>query len=215
VTDLIETRTETRRRRKAERPQEILEAAFIEFSRNGYATTTLDQIAERAGVTKGTIYVYFESKEHLFISMVRELMKATFDVIKEMFERHEGSTAELLRAQFSFIYEHMVGDRRRREMMRMLIAEAARFPALAERYREDIDGPCQELLMRTIQRGVDRGEIRSSAVTECPLVIIAPIALVDVLLMMFGERYPLDLKTYFDAHIELVLNGLLAKPIGA
>jgi hypothetical protein len=68
-----------------------------------------------------------------------------------------------------------------------------------------------ELLKQAIQRGVDRGEIRRSVVTECPLVIIAPIALVDLWMMMFDDRYPLDLKTYFDAHLELVLNGLLAK----
>jgi AcrR family transcriptional regulator len=127
MTDVLETRPETRRRRKAERPQEIVEAAFTEFSRNGYAVTTLDQIAERAGVTKGTIYVYFENKEQLFISMVHEAMKASLDTIHEMFERHEGSTADLLRAQFSFIYQHLVEDRRRREVVRMLIAEASRF----------------------------------------------------------------------------------------
>ncbi len=211
MTDLIEARTETRRRRKAERPQEILEAAFHEFSRNGYAMTTLDQIAERAGVTKGTIYVYFENKEHLFISMVRELMKATLDTVQDMFERHEGSTADLLRAQFSFIYEHIVEDRRRREVVRMLIAEASRFPALADRYHEEIHRPCMELLKRTIRRGMDRGEISQSAVTECPLVIIAPIALVDLWMMMFDERHPLDLKAYFHAHLDLVINGLLTK----
>ncbi len=211
MTDLIEARTETRRRRKAERPQEILEAAFHEFSRNGYAMTTLDQIAERAGVTKGTIYVYFENKEHLFISMVRELMKATLDTVQDMFERHEGSTTDLLRAQFSFIYEHIVEDRRRREVVRMLIAEASRFPALADRYHEEIHRPCMELLKRTIRRGMDRGEISQSAVTECPLVIIAPIALVDLWMMMFDERHPLDLKAYFHAHLDLVINGLLTK----
>ncbi len=212
MTDVMETRTETRRRRKAERPHEILEAAFNEFSRNGYATTTLDQIAERAGVTKGTIYVYFENKEHLFISMVRELMKATLDTVQEMYERHEGSTAELLRAQFSFIYENIVEDRRRREVVRMLIAEASRFPALADRYHEEIHRPCMEMLQQAIQRGMDRGEIRHSAVTECPLVIIAPIALVDLWMMMFDDRHPLDLKTYFNAHLDLVLSGLLVKP---
>jgi AcrR family transcriptional regulator len=68
MTDVMATATETRRRRQAERPKEILEVAFEEFSRSGYAATTLDQVAECAGVTKGTIYVYFESKEHLFIS---------------------------------------------------------------------------------------------------------------------------------------------------
>jgi AcrR family transcriptional regulator len=211
MTDVTDTRTETRRRRKAERPHEILEAAFAEFSRNGYAMTTLDQIAERAGVTKGTIYVYFENKEHLFISMVRELMKVTLDTVQDMFERHEGSTANLLREQFSFIYQHIVEDRRRREVVRMLIAEASRFPTLADRYHQEIHLPCMELLKQAIQRGVDRGEIRDSAVTDCPLVIIAPIALVDMWMMMFDERYPLDLKTYFEAHLELVLNGLLAK----
>src|ERR1700674_5890393 len=97
--------TDARRRRKADRPKEILEAAFEEFSRNGYASTTLDQIAERAGVTKGTIYVYFENKEHLFISMVREITKSTFDTVHGMLETHEGSTADLLRAQFSFMYQ--------------------------------------------------------------------------------------------------------------
>ena len=212
MTEVVGTRTETRRRRKAERPQEILEAAFLEFSRNGYAMTTLDQIAERAGVTKGTIYVYFESKEQLFISMVHELMKATLDTVQDLFERHDGSTADLLRAQFSFIYQHLVEDRRRREVVRMLIAEASRFPALADRYHQEVHRPCVDLLTRAIRRGIDRGEIRPSAVTECPLVIIAPIALVDLWMMMFDDRHPLDLKTYFNAHLDLVLNGLLAKP---
>jgi len=211
MTEVMETRTETRRRRKAERPHEILEAAFLEFSRNGYAMTTLDQIAERAGVTKGTIYVYFASKEQLFISMVRELMKATLDTVQDMFERHDGSTADLLRAQFSFIYQHLVEDRRRREVVRMLISEASRFPELADRYHQDIHRPCLDMLQKAIQRGMDRGEIRRSAVTDCPLVIIAPIALVDLWMMMFDDRHPLDLKSYFDAHLELVLNGLLAK----
>jgi AcrR family transcriptional regulator len=211
MSEVMETRTETRRRRKAERPHEILEAAFLEFSRNGYAVTTLDQIAERAGVTKGTIYVYFENKEHLFISMVRELMKAALDTVCDMFERHEGSTADLLRAQFSFIYRHIVEDKRRREVVRMLIAEAARFPALADRYHEEIHRPCLALLTQAIQRGIERGEIRRSAASECPLVIMSPIALVDLWMMMFDDRHPLDLKAYFDAHLDLALNGLLAK----
>jgi AcrR family transcriptional regulator len=211
MTDLTEIRTDLRRRRKAERPKEILEAAFVEFSRNGYAMTTLDHIAERAGVTKGTIYVYFANKEHLFISMVREVTKATLDTMHEMFEAHEGSTAELLRAQFSFIYQHIVEDRRRREVVRMLIAEASRFPELADRYYDEILRPCLELLKQAIQRGMDRGEIRKSAIIDSPQVVIAPIALVDLWMMMFDDRQPLDLKAYFDAHLDLVLNGLLAK----
>jgi len=208
----MDARTETRRRRKAERPQEILEAAFVEFSRNGYATTTLDAIAERAGVTKGTIYVYFESKEHLFISMVRDFTKAAHEEMEGIYEAHEGSTADLLRAQFGFIYQHLVEDKRRREVVRMLIAEAARFPELADRYHEEILRPCLDMLRQAIKRGVDRGEIRKSKIVDQPQVVIGPIALVDVWMMMFDDRQPLDLKAYFDAHLDLVLNGLLAKP---
>jgi AcrR family transcriptional regulator len=211
MTEVLEARTETRRRRKAERPQEILEAAFVEFSRNGYAMTTLDQIAEGAGVTKGTIYVYFENKEHLFISMVREVTKATLDTVHEMLETHEGSTADLLRAQFSFIYQHIVEDRRRREVLRMLIAEAPRFPELADRYHQEILRPCLDMLKQAIQRGMDRGEFRHSAIIDLPQIVIAPIALVDLWMMMFDDRQPLDMKAYFNAHLDLVLNGLLAK----
>jgi len=210
-TRVLEARTETRRRRKAERPQEILEAAFVEFSRNGYAMTTLDRVAEHAGVTKGTIYVYFENKEHLFISMVREVTKAALDTVHEMLETHEGTTADLLRAQFSFIYQHIVEDRRRREVLRMLIAEAPRFPELADRYHQEILRPCLDMLRRAIQRGMDHGEFRKSAIVDLPQIVIAPIALVDLWMMMFDDRQPLDMKAYFEAHLDLVLNGLLAK----
>src|ERR1700732_4655187 len=144
--------------------------------------------------------------------MVREITKAGFDTVHGMFETHEGTTADLLRAQFSFMYQHIVEDRRRREVVRMLIAESPRFPELADRYHEEIHRPCIELLQRAIQRGIDRGEIRPSAVSSCPQVIIAPIALLDLWMMMFDDRHPLDMEEYFQAHLDMVLNSLIAKP---
>jgi hypothetical protein len=93
----------------------------------------------------------------------------------------------------------------------MLIAEAPRFPELTDRYHEEILRPCLDMLKAAIQRGVDRGEIRKSSIIDSPQVIMAPIALVDLWMMMFEDRHPLDIKTYFDAHLELVLNGLLKK----
>src|ERR1700724_1080781 len=165
MTGLADSRPESRRRRKAERPGEILEAAFTEFARNGYAATTLDAIAERAGVTKGTIYVYFENKEHLFISMVRELTKATLDTMQDLVAHHAGSTADLLREAFRYIYARIVEDTRRREVARMLIAEAPRFPELTDRYRDEVHGPCVALLDQVIARGIARGEIRLSDIT--------------------------------------------------
>jgi len=138
--------------------------------------------------------------------------EAGFDAVHGMFATHDGSTADLLRAQFSFMYQHIVEDRRRREVVRMLIAEAPRFPELADRYHDEILRPCLDLLRQAIQRGVDRGEIRKdSPIVASPQVVIAPIALVDLWMMMFDDRQPLDLKAYFAAHLDLVINGLLAK----
>ena len=212
MTDLSETRPETRRRRKAERPQEILEAAFAEFSRNGYATTTLDQIAERAGVTKGTIYVYFENKEHLFISMVREITKATIETVQGMFENARGLDR---RSVACAIQLHLPTHRRGQTAARSGSHADRRGAALSrnsrDRYHDEILRPCLDMLRQAIQRGVDRGEIRNSAIIDSPQVVIAPIALVDLWLMMFDDRQPLDLKAYFDAHLDMVLNGLLAK----
>jgi hypothetical protein len=133
------------------------------------------------------------------------------ETMQDMFKTHDGSTADLLRAQFSFIYEHLVEDRRRREVVRMLIAEATRFPELADRYHAEILRPCLDMLRQAIQRGVDRGEIRNSAIVEQPQVVIGPIALVDVWMMLFDDRQPLDLKAYFNAHLDMVLNGVLAR----
>lgn len=212
MSDLLEPRSETRRRRKAERPQEILEAAFEQFSRNGYAATTLDQIAERAGVTKGTIYVYFENKEHLFISMVRDAMRSKFDALQAMQAEHSGSTAELFRKQFEFIYRNVVEDERRREVARMLIAEAGRFPELADRYYDEVLRPCMTQLHEAIRHGVECGEIRASKIVESPQVVIAPIAFIDLWMMLFNTRIPLDVASYFEAHLDLVLNGLMARP---
>jgi AcrR family transcriptional regulator len=202
----------THRRRKAERPGEILQAAFEEFSRQGFAATTLDQVAERAGITKGTIYVYFANKEALFIAMVKEFIGPAVERAAGAFEDHTGSTADFLRAELAAIYDDMVHDRYHREVMRVLIAESARFPALADRFYKEFLGPRLDLLRRVIARGVERGEFRNSAVAQCPEVIVAPLTHADVWVLLFGNRRRLDLDRYFRAHIDLVLHGLLAQP---
>ena len=94
---------------------------------------------------------------------------------------------------------------------RCSIADSSRFPKLADRYFDEILRPCLDRLKGAIQRCIDRGEIRKSSIVDSAQVVIAPIALVDLWLMMFDDRQPLDLKAYFDAHLEMVLNGLLAK----
>jgi hypothetical protein len=82
---------------------------------------------------------------------------------------------------------------------------------VADRYHEEILRPCLDMLRQAIQRGVDSGEFRNSSILNAPQIVIAPIALVDLWIMMFDQRKPLDMKAYFEAHLDLVLNGLLAK----
>ena len=210
MSEILEARTDTRRRRKAERPQEILEAAFVEFSRNGYAMTTLDRVAEHAGVTKGTIYVYFENKEHLFISMVREVTKTALDTVHEMLETTKArppiccapssasstSTSSRTAAAAKFAHADRGSatlPRARRPLSPGNFAPLPRHAAPGDPARH---GP------RRIPQFRDR---------RLPQIVIAPIALVDLWMMMFDDRQPLDLKAYFNAHLDLVLNGLLAK----
>jgi hypothetical protein len=187
--------------------EENLEAAFEEFSRSGYAATSLDKVAERGRHQRHNLRPFREQGAPLHLDGLEADQGDHRHGAATFRGAREGSTAELLRA---FIYEHIVvEDRRRRKMTRMLVAEASRFPALVDRYYEEVHGPRLELLKLAIKRGVDRGEIRRFGIVECPQVMIA---LFDVWLIMYDNRKKLDLKAYFSAHLDLVLNGLLTAP---
>ena len=166
------------------------------------------------GVTNIRTFVDEQNPTHVAVLMdVADVARRIDQVDKVVIMCGAGcrGAADLLRAQFSFIYQHIVEDRRRREVLRMLIAEAPRFPELADRYHQEILRPCLDMLRQAIQRGMDRGEFRNSAIIDLPQIVIAPIALVDLWMMMFDDRQPLDMKAYFNAHLDLVLNGLLVK----
>ena len=195
-------------RRKAERPGELLDAAFAEFSQKGYAGATLDGIAARAGVTKGTIYLYFDGKEHLFISMVREFTKPVRDEALGLFDSFEGPTMALLQRQLGLIYRTMAADRRAREILRMLVAEGGRFPELADRYYDEILAPALEALRRALRRGIARGEIRDAGIAEHPQLVFAPVVLLDLWMLLFAGRHPVDVESYFRAHLDLLFDGL-------
>ena len=204
------TETIPRRQRKERRAEEILDAAFAEFSRSGYAATKLDDIANRVGVTKGTIYVYFDSKEHLFISMMRQMLKPALEDIQGLLQSPSDSASSLLLKYLRFTYRRIVEDDRGREVARMLIAESGRFPELADRWHEEIMRPIHDAFGKIIKKGMDSGEFRSSTIRDFPQVVFAPAALLHMWTLLFGNRRQLDLDRYLDAHIELIMNGLLA-----
>ncbi|TGE01736.1 TetR/AcrR family transcriptional regulator [Methylobacterium nonmethylotrophicum] len=203
---------ERRRRRKEERPGEILEAAFEEFARSGFAATKLDDVAARAGITKGTIYLYFPSKEDLFLATVREMNRPSQENLAALTAAPQGSAMAILRSHFAFVYAHMVEDRRAREILRMLMAEVSRFPDLADRWRAEVIGPAVEALRRVVRYGIARGEFRASAAEEFPHLLFAPVIMACTWRLMFGDDHALDGAAYLEGHLDLMARGLACLP---
>ena len=201
-----------RRRMKAERPQQILEAAFEEFAARGFAAARLDDIARRVGVTKGTIYLYFPSKVELFKAVVRTFTQPLLEEVEAAIEGHTGSKAKLLREQILQSYCETLDDTRERELMRLLIAEGEKFPELTEFYHDEVMVPFERMSRAIIEAGIATGEFRDSALKEVPLMLFSPLVLHSVWALLFGDRHPIADKTFIAAHLDLILNGVLQKP---
>jgi AcrR family transcriptional regulator len=201
-----------RARRKAERPGEILEAAFEEFVQKGYAATRLEDVAARIGVTKGTIYFYFENKEQLFVAMVRELSRPVHIQAEEFAESTSSATPEFLRAYLCFLYQILATDPRSREIFRLLIAEANRFPELIDEHHQNFMGPVVKRLRERLEDGTARGEIRQSSILEFPELLLAPALSLNISMLLFSERRPVDMERHFEIAVDLLLNGLLPRP---
>ncbi len=201
-----------RRRRKADRPTEILDAAFDAFAAEGFAGTRLDDIAARAGVTKGTIYVYFDSKEELFVAALKQMVSPALDHLRQLMASPQGPAADILREHLLFVADHMLGDHRKREIVRVLIADGTRFPALLDRWHADVVVPSCDGFSAVIAYGVQRGEFAPSTAAELPQLILAPVITAAVWRSLFGDRHPLDLKQFFATAVDTLVNGLATRP---
>ena len=128
-----------RRRRKEARPAEIVAAALAVFSQRGFAATRLEDVADRAGTSKGTIYLYFATKEAQFEAVVRAMISPILDRVDLAVRDSDPGSAELLRHVIETVYREMVASERR-QIMRMMIAEAGRFPSLVAFYHREVVG---------------------------------------------------------------------------
>lgn len=197
-----------RRRRKEERPQEILEAAFEEFGANGYAATRIEDVARRGGIAKGTIYLYFKDKQRLFRAVVRSLIYPALGTLATLVGSPSGSAEELLRKLLSGHYALVVRNKKARAILRLLIAESGKFPQLSDIFYREIIAPGVSTLRRILEKGIASGEFRKAKIRDFPQILIAPGVLATFWILMHGERHPLDLDAYMRAHIEFVLYGL-------
>ena len=205
-------RTGVRRRIKAMRPAEILDAAFEEFVLNGYAATRLEDVARRVGLTKGALYLYFPSKVELFKAVVRGCVQPIFAEVDQILTTFAGSASDFLRAVLDAGYKNLIENRRDREIVRLLMAEGAKHPELTEFYYTEVIVSCLRVLERVIARGLETGEFRRSAVTDMPLVLISPCVHAGSWQLLFGDQHPLALDQLKRAHLEVMLASLLKNP---
>ena len=200
-----------RARRKEARPGELLEAALALFVEKGFAATRVEEVAARAGVSKGTLFLYFPSKEELFKAVVREnASRHLHDAFREV-AGYAGTSAELLH-EFIRRWWTQYGGTPAAGLTKLIMSEAANFPDLAQYYQDEVVQPSHELVRRIVQRGIDRGELREVDLTLAAHLIVAP--LVQMVTWRFSlapccpaTQMPDPLKL-LDMHADMAVRGL-------
>ncbi|HEX3653007.1 MAG TPA: TetR/AcrR family transcriptional regulator [Rhizomicrobium sp.] len=196
-------------RRKEARPQEILEAALAVFAERGFAAARMDEVARRAGVTKGTIYLYFPSKEELFKSLVREAIGGTLQQVTAFAETYDGSARAILESVLRTIGTLMrTSDRV--VLPKIILAESGNFPELVRFYRFEIIEKGLALLQSIIRRGIARGEFRDVPPEHAARLCVAPLLLGALWRSTFApfDPEPYDIGALVETHIDVLLRGL-------
>src|SRR5436190_18148676 len=178
--------------RQAERREKILAAALEEFSARGFAATRLDDVARRAGVAKGTIYLYFRDKESLFQELVRTMLSPVVGALEAapMADLPARAVAETI----ADLFVREIFGTRRKDVIRLIIAEGPRFPKLAEFYYREVIERVIAATRALMTRAVARGELRSDALARFPQLLIAPGLVAIVWSALFGRFEPLDVR---------------------
>lgn len=197
------------RRRKDSRPSEIIEAALASFAERGFAATRLEDIAARAGITRGTLYLYFPSKEELFKAMVRQLIVPVFTRREEIIAHSSDSTADLLAGLISSVPDIFDGSHIA-AIPKLVIAEARNFPDLARFYFDEVPSRARRQIKALIRRGIERGEFRRVDVDHVFYCVVAPIFMTVLWQHVFGsfDKEGPDLRALCRAHVDLLLRGL-------
>jgi AcrR family transcriptional regulator len=209
--DATETKNEPRfERRKDARPGEILDAALDLFVEKGFAATRLEDVAQRAGVSKGTVYLYFDSKEDLFKAVIRSGMVRAIEEAERRVAAYPGSASDLLRELYIAWWQN-IGGTKLAGIPKLMISEAQNFPELARFYYEEVIQRGSQLFARTIERGIERGEFRRVNVDHTVRAIVAPLIMRAILEHSFlpcAGPEDFDVPAYFEHTLGLVLDGL-------
>jgi len=197
------------RRRKDARPEEIISAALEVFADRGFAATKLEDVARRAGVTKGTIYLYFENKEALFKALIRQTIVPVIAQGEELAKSFPGSARELFE-RLVREYWRLVGETSLVGIPKLMMAEANNFPELARFYYEEVVTRGHRLMAGVLERGIKAGEFRPVNVAVATKLAMAPVMHAVIARKAFSACMPegFDIASYLDTHIDLYLHGI-------
>ena len=198
------------RRRKDARPAEILDAALACFAERGFAATRLDDVAKRAGITKGTLYLYFPNKEELFKAVVRQAIVANI-ARGEALVAESAEPASVLLERLIHNWAQLIPTPAS-AIPKLVLAEAGNFPDIARFYLDEVVNRGRALIRSVISKGVATGEFRAVDIESGAYCIFAPMVLAMLWRHSFAphDREPLDAKAIADAHLQLLLRGLVA-----
>jgi AcrR family transcriptional regulator len=193
-------------RRKEDRPQEITAAALAAFADKGYAGTRVEEVAKRAGVSKGLLYLYFKTKEELFKAVVRSFVIPRIDALTESVAATDLSAEEIIRGPLLSFMKSLPGSPVG-VVVRLMISEGSKHPDLVAFYWDNVVSRGLETLGSIVDRGVQSGEFRRTPINDMPHVLVLPAVFSLVFTIVFGEQ-SLDTDKLIETHIDIVVEHL-------
>jgi AcrR family transcriptional regulator len=191
---------DVRAAKAAERRSAILKAALDEFSERGFAAARLDDVARRAGVAKGTIYLYFKDKEALFQELVRFQIGPVVGALEAVLASDLPLAVIVEHALDIFVRE--IYGTHRKQVLRLIISEGPRFPALAEFYYREVLAHILKAVRARLARAVERGEIAGDELVRFPQLLGAPGIVAIVWSGLFDRFEPLDVRAMMRAYFD-------------
>jgi AcrR family transcriptional regulator len=190
----------------------LLAAALDLFVEKGYAATRLDDVARRAGVSKGTLYLYFSSKEELFKAVISEGLVPVYEQGERMVEAHQG-TAEALIRKLVKTWWQTVGATNLGGIPKLMIAESGNFPEVTRYYFDEVVSRGRKLVASAVRLGVETGEFRALEVDHVVRLLLAPVLLMAIWRYSFDfcDSARIDPDAYLDLHVDVLLNGLRSR----
>ena len=191
-----------RAERAAERRSAIIEAAMDEFIARGFAATRLDDVAKRAGVAKGTIYLHFKDKEALFEELIRT---AIVPLVTRLGTPPAvgGSVRDMIES-FAKAFIQEVATTKRGDIVRLIVAEGPRFPKVADFYYREVVSRGLSGMRALIELGIARGEIAQKNLARFPQILVAPAIVAVIWQSLFSKHAPLDANEMFRVHLDLI-----------